>query len=94
MAEKQPLGEILLEKLEAIDDVGGNERYQLRELIGKSAYDRLLSKERTANLVDRWVNASTKAKPAATNYSPFAQAGNAHPQGVRDCSLADICASC
>ena len=38
----------------------------LAQTIGKPTYEKLISKPRTADLVDRWLNASGKAKGPAT----------------------------
>ena len=66
MTDKQDLGELLREALDDIDEVGGRERHLLRETIGAPTYDRLISKPRTADLVDRWLSATGKAKAPAT----------------------------
>lgn len=63
---KQSLGEILAEQLDAIEEVGGPERHLLVQTIGRDAYDALISKAKGANLLDRWLNATGKAKGLAT----------------------------
>ena len=66
MTDEQSLDELLRQALDDIDEVGGRERHLLRETIGAPTYDKLISKPRTADLVDRWLSASAKAKGAAT----------------------------
>lgn len=66
MTDKQPLGELLLHALDAIDEVGGPERHQLVQVIGRDAYEALIAKPKGADLVGRWLDAGSKAKPAAT----------------------------
>jgi hypothetical protein len=66
MVEKRPIGAILQEALEAIEEVGGPDRHMLREVIGKPAYEKLISKAKGADLIDRWLNATGKAKGPAT----------------------------
>jgi hypothetical protein len=66
MSENQDLSELLQRALSDIDEVGGSERHLLRQVIGKDAYDGMMSRERSADLIDRWLNACGKAKPAAT----------------------------
>lgn len=61
----QSLAEILEDQLDQIDEVGGSERHRLSQVIGRDAYDALISKARGADVVDRWKNASAKTKPAA-----------------------------
>jgi hypothetical protein len=53
-------------RLDDIDEGGGRERHLLRETIGKPTYDKLISKPKTAAIVEQWEAASTKTKPAAT----------------------------
>jgi hypothetical protein len=66
MTDNQPLSEILIEALNDIAEAGGRDRHLLRQTIGKPAFDALISKPKGSDLVDRWLNASDKAKPAAT----------------------------
>jgi hypothetical protein len=66
MEDKRHIGEILAERLQEIDDVGGNERFQLRELVGKKVYDAMMAKQRTSDLISRWLSAGPKTKVAAT----------------------------
>ena len=66
MSDKQPLGELLLQAITDIEEIGGPERHQLVQVIGRNAYDAMMSKRRTADLIDRWIDAGSKAKPAAT----------------------------
>ena len=66
MSEKQDLSELLQKALDDIDEIGGSERHLLAQTIGKPTYDKLVSKPRTADLIDRWLSAGPKAKPAAT----------------------------
>jgi hypothetical protein len=63
---KQSLAEILAEQLDQIDEIGGSERHQLAQVIGRDAYDAMLSKPKTAAVIDRWLDATGKAKGAAT----------------------------
>ena len=44
MTDKQPLGELLLHALDAIDEVRGPERHQLVQVIGRDAYEALIAK--------------------------------------------------
>jgi hypothetical protein len=66
MSDKQDLSELLLAALNNIEEMGGPERAQLAEIVGRPAYDRLTSGTRGADLVERWVAAGGKTKPAAT----------------------------
>ena len=63
---KQSLAEILAEQLDQIEELGGPERHQLAQVIGRETYDAMMSKPKTADLVDRWETASGKAKGPAT----------------------------
>jgi hypothetical protein len=63
---KQSLAEILADQLDQIDELGGPERHQLAQVIGRDAYDAMIAKPKTAALVDRWLDATGKAKGAAT----------------------------
>jgi hypothetical protein len=66
MTDREPIGEILRRALQDIDDAGGPERHQLRELIGQKTYDAMMAKQRTADLIARWLDAGPKPKGAAT----------------------------
>ena len=66
MSEKQDLSDLLQKALDDIDEIGGSERHLLAQTIGQPTYDKLVSKPRTADLIDRWLSAGPKAKPAAT----------------------------
>jgi hypothetical protein len=66
MTDKQPLGELLLHALDAIDEVGGPERHQLVQVIGRDAYEALIAKPKGAAVVSRWIDATGKAKGPAT----------------------------
>ena len=63
---KQSLAEILADQLDQIDEIGGSERHLLAQTIGRDAYDALVSKAKGANLLDRWIAATGKAKAPAT----------------------------
>ena len=63
---KQSLAEILADQLEQIDEIGGPERHLLAQTIGRDAYDALVTKAKGANLLDRWIAATGKAKAPAT----------------------------
>jgi hypothetical protein len=63
---KQSLAEILADQLDQIDELGGPERHQLAQVIGRETYDAMIAKPKTADLVDRWLDATGKAKGAAT----------------------------
>jgi hypothetical protein len=66
MTDSQSLSELLAEALDAVEAMGGPERARLADVIGRPAFDRLTSGERGSGLVDRWINAGGKTKPAAT----------------------------
>ena len=66
MSDKQSLGEMLQQALDAIDEVGGPERHQLVQVIGRDAYEALIAKPKGADVVSRWLDASGKAKAPAT----------------------------
>lgn len=66
MSETQDLAELLQQALGEIDEAGGREKHLLRQTIGKPAFDKMMSKQRTADLIDRWEKASGKAKALAT----------------------------
>ena len=63
---KQGLDELLQQALDDIDEVGGRERHLLVQTIGRPTYDKLISKPKGADLVDRWLSATGKAKAPAT----------------------------
>jgi hypothetical protein len=63
---KQALGDALAEALDAVAEFGGPDRYELARVLGRETYDSLMSKQRTADLIDRWLKASPRTKPAAT----------------------------
>lgn len=66
MTDQQDLSELLQQALDAVNEAGGTEKHRLLQVIGKPAFDRMMSKPKTADLIDRWLDASSKAKPAAT----------------------------
>jgi hypothetical protein len=66
MTDKQELGELLQTALSEIDEAGGRERHLLSQTIGKPVYEKLLSKSKTSDLLDRWLAATGKAKGPAT----------------------------
>ena len=63
---KQSLAEILADQLDQIDELGGPERHQLVQVIGRDAYEALITKPKGADVVSRWLGASGKAKAPAT----------------------------
>ena len=63
---KQSLAEILADQLDQIDELGGPERHQLVQVIGRDAYEALITKPKGADVVSRWLDASGKAKAPAT----------------------------
>ena len=63
---KQSLAEILADQLDQIDELGGPERHQLVQVIGRDAYESLIAKPKGADVVTRWLGASGKAKGPAT----------------------------
>jgi hypothetical protein len=65
MSDKQSIGEILAQALSEIEDIGGRDRHQLSQLIGRDTYDRLVASAKGSALLDRWEAASAKTKPAA-----------------------------
>jgi hypothetical protein len=77
MSDKQDLSELLLTALNDIEAMGGPERAQLADLIGKKVYDGMLTKPRLASVIDRWVEASPKHKAAATKTLAIAIARHA-----------------
>jgi hypothetical protein len=64
--QRQELGEMLSEALDAVAEFGGPDRYGLAQVLGREVYDSLMSKQKTADLIDRWLRASPRTKPAAT----------------------------
>jgi hypothetical protein len=66
-AEPDPnsLGAILAKALKSIEEVGGRDRAQLRDLVGQQTYDLLLSKPRVAGAIDSYLSASPGTKRAA-----------------------------
>ena len=62
---KQSLAEILADQLDQIDEIGGSERHLLAQTIGREPMKRSF-KAKGANLLDRWIAATGKAKAPAT----------------------------
>ena len=52
----ESLAEILIRCLNEIDEIGGEERHLLAQTIGRDAYDHMMSKQRTADLIDKWLD--------------------------------------
>jgi hypothetical protein len=65
-AMSDDLGKLLLQALDDIDEVGGPERHQLVQVIGRDAYEALIAKPKGADVVSRWIDATGKAKAPAT----------------------------
>ena len=62
MAES--LADILIRCLNEIDEVGGKERHLLRKTIGRDAYDALISKQRSEDLMQRGYRQPQDQKPS------------------------------
>ena len=84
MSDKQDLGELLREALEGIEAIGSADRARLADLVGRDTYDKLISKPRGADLVDRWEAASAKTKPAAIKALSVAIARTANKPALLD----------
>jgi hypothetical protein len=64
--QRQELGKILAEALDAVAEFGSPDRHSSAQVLGRETYDSLMSKQKTADLIDRWLSASPRTKPAAT----------------------------
>jgi hypothetical protein len=63
--DENSLGFILGKALKSIQEVGGLDRAQFRDLVGQKTYDLLLSRPRVAAAIDSYLSASPRTKGAA-----------------------------
>lgn len=84
MTGNRDLSELLLSALNEIDAAGGREKHLLMQTIGRPAFDKMMSKPKTADLIDRWLSATGKAKPAATRALALAIAKTADRADLTD----------
>ena len=63
--DENSLSFILSKALKSVEEVGGLDRAQLRDLVGPEAYQLLISRPRVASAIDAYLSATPQTKRAA-----------------------------